>query len=265
MGQLHTIQQQFWNSLRSHKNNPACAKLFTDAKLSQAERLDIYRNTMRTAHTNALAQTYRCCEKILGENYFKQIADRYFYHYPATSQNLNNYGQYLPIFMENWVQHHNECSDYPYLPDLTRLELACEQAYCAKDDPCFDFNSLATLRDDDQKKIGFSLSAALTVIESSYPVHEIWIANQGEHHDLVVNAINKPQYLCISREDFKPKIEKLRHASWWLLDKIQSNTTLEDLEHLAVQDKINGSLQEIIPELIRKKWICGYTLHADQA
>ncbi len=262
MNQLRDIQHQFWNGLRSVEANANCTQLFSkNGKLTQEERLNIYRDTMCAAHTNALAQSYRCCEKILGERYFKQIAKSYFYKYPATIQNLNHYGQSFPKFLQHWVHNHMECSDYPYLSDLAQLEWAFDQAYYAKPDPLFNFNSLTTLNEKSYQRICFELSASLTILKSNYPIYEIWLANQGQADAQEINAITEPQYLCVTREDFKPIIYKVDQIYFWMLEKIQYNSTFSELEASGTQEEVNIPLQKVIPELIQKKWICSYHLN----
>ena len=259
MTQLYDIQHRFWNSLRNPEANSACTQLFSkNGRITQKERLNIYRSTMRTAHIDALVETYQCCEKILGDKYFNQIASDYFYKYPATSQNLNLYGKSFPLFLQSWVQDHAELMDYKYLPDLAKLELARELAYYAKEDPIFDFNLLATLNEDSYQHIYFNLSSSLSVLRSIYPVYEIWHANQEQEGAKEIKAIHEPQYLCITRENFKPVIHKIDQLCWWVIEKIQNSSSFGELEILAQQEENDIPLQKIVPELINKKWICGY-------
>ena len=265
MNQLTSLQQQFWDSLRNRKTSSVCALLSsTNKKLTPEERLDIYRNTARTAHIDALAQSYPCCKKILGKRYFKQIANEYFYKYPATSQNLNLYGESFPLFLQDWIENHAELIDYQYLPDMAKLEWAYEQAYYAKDDPLFDFNSLPTLHHDHYQYICFRPSASLSVLRSSYPIHEIWRANREQDKSQEIDAISGPQYLCIARDNFKPVVHKIDHACWWVIDKIQNGLSLGECESLATRENIDAQLQKILPELVRRKWICGYYFKRDR-
>ncbi len=258
MEPLHQLQRQFWNSLRSPTTDSICARLTaTNDKLTPQERLNIYRTTTRMAHTDALAQSYPCCEKILGKRYFRQIANQYFYRYPATNQNLNVYGQSFPSFLKECVQDRPELNDYPYLPDLATLEGAYERAYYAADDPIFDFSTLSALHHDRHQYICFEPSASLFVLESSYPIHEIWLANQGHGTTQAVEAIFEPQYSCVVREHFKPSIHKIDRDCWWTIIHVQNGLSLGEMETLATTRE-SIDIQRQIPELIQKKWVCGY-------
>ena len=259
MQQLQYIQQQFWKNLRSQEISVAYEKFISDGgKLTSAEKLNIYRQTSRTAHVNALAQRYSCCEKILGEKYFNQLAKQYFYKYPATNQNLNLYGHFFPEFLQEYVTRQSELKDYQYLPDLARFEQAYEQAYHAKDDEPFDFSTLASLDSQVHQNLCFKLSTSLFIVQSKYPIYEIWLTNQGGNLQHDIQAIDAPQHLCIYRQEFNPIIEKISPTYWWTLKNIQDHLSLSQLEILLGNKDEDLSLQTIIPELIQKKWICGY-------
>ena len=230
--------------------------------LSKKERLEIYRSTMRTAHICALASIYPCSEKILGKRYFRQVATEYYHAHPATSQDLNLYGERFPAFMQDWTHNHSELEDYPYLPDLARLELAIERSYHAKESPDFDFDTLATLDEDDYRNICFTLDASLSILESAYPVCDIWMAHQEQERVEVIESIDTPQYLCVIRENLKPMIHKVDRASWWVMGKTGDRNTFGELEFLAQLEKMDIPLQHIIPELIHRRWICGYKIIA---
>ncbi len=261
MQQLHNIQHKFWKNLRCQETSLVNTEFISaDDKLTATDKINIYRQTSCTAHVNALAQRYSCCEKILGEKYFKQLAKQYFYKYPATSQNLNLYGQFFPEFLQECVTKYAELKDYPYFPDLARFEQAYELTYHAKDDATFDFSALANLDAQSHQNLCFKLSESLYILRSNYPIYEIWLTNQNKNRQQKIPAIDKSQYLCIYREEFKPIVEKIEPACWWILKNIQDRISLSQFEILAVDEGIDFSLQTIIPELIQKKWICGYYL-----
>ncbi len=261
MPELHALQREFWSSIKHRKaDTAALERVRDDARISRERRVDIYRTTMREAHVRALASTYTCCEKILGERYFRQLANEFYYGNPATHQDLNRYGQTFPDFVQELIEHHAELAEYPYLPDLARLEWLYEQAYYVREDEAFDFRALATLDEDDYRKLRFVLGASVATLKSAYPVYELWRAHQGQGGIKKVVAIDEPQYLFVAREEFKPVIHKIDHAFWWVMDKIDQGYMFGELETLVGQGSMRIPLQTIIPELIAREWICGYWL-----
>lgn len=259
MQQLHNIQQQFWHNLRISEKLALNSNFITKGgKLTPQKRLNIYQSTGRTAHINALAQCYSCCETILGNKYFNQIAMRYFYKYPAINQNLNAYGELFADFLQDYINDHSELEEYPYLPDLARLEKLYEQVYFAVDDEPFDFSALTKLSTQEQTNISFRLSNSLYILKSDYPIYEIWHANQSDNQYQEIQGINEPQHLCIYRRDFKPTIEIIEPEYWIILKNIQENKCLSKLEEISSTNEKELHIQTMIPELIQKNWICGF-------
>lgn len=261
MSELHALQHEFWSGIKHRKADAAALERVREGgRISRQKRVDIYRTTMREAHVRVLATTYACCEKILGKRYFRQLATEFYYGHPATHQDLNRYGETFPDFVQDFIEHHAELDEYPYLADLARLEWLYERAYYAREDAAFDFRALATLDEDEYRRLRFVLGASVATLKSAYPVYELWKAHQGQGGTREVAAIDGPQYLCVAREEFKPVTHKIDHASWWVMGKIDQECTFGELEALAGQESARISLQAIIPELIARKWICGYRI-----
>lgn len=261
MSELQTLQHEFWSSVKQRKSEPGCLERVRDGgKISRDRRVDIYRTTMREAHVRALASTYAGCEKILGVRYFRQLTTEFYYLHPATHADLNRYGETFPDFVQDFIEHHRELAEYPYLADLARLEWAYEQAYYAKENPVFDFEGLAGLEEDAWRGLRFVLGASVSMLRSDYPILELWSAQRGQETIREIEAIDEPQHLCITREDFKPAIHRIDHALWWVMDRVGQGCTFGELEVLARQETAEISLQVIIPELISRKWVCEYKI-----
>ncbi len=261
MSQLEILQHQFWNSLRTNDSEPRSISSLSDGgMLSKMDRLKIYQNTMRTAHTSALAECFKCCEIILGNQYFNRVANEYFYSNPAMSQNINLYGQQFPQYLESWVYNHTETEKFKYLPDLAKLEYAYEKAYYLNDDPIFDFDAFSKLNGSEQQHITFNASHSLKLLKSDYPIYEIWNINRKNETTHKVHSISEPQYLCVTRDNFQPIINILAAHTWWVLSNIQRSLSLNAMHTLNQDKNINAPLNTIIPTLIQNKWICGFSL-----
>ena len=259
MSELQTLQHEFWSSVKQRKTEPGCLERVREGgKISRDRCVDIYRTTMREAHVRALASTYAGCEKILGVRYFRQLANEFYYQYPATHPDLNRYGEAFPDFLQDFIENHQELAEYSYLPDLARLEWAHEQAYYAKEDAAFDFEGLADLEEDTWRRLRFVLGASVSILRSDYPVLELWSAQRGQETIREVEVIDEPQYLCIAREEFKPVIQRIDHALWWVMDQVDRGCTFGELEALVEQESMEIPLHSIIPDLISKRWICGH-------
>ena len=258
MDQIKSIQDKIWKGLKKPVIDIDCTNLFMDnGKLSSLERLNIYRNTVCTAHIDAISQCYKCCEKILGQRYFNQLARQFYYLYPARSQDLNEYGSEFPTFLQTSISEHTELKDFEYLADLAKLELAIERAYYAKDDPIFCFEQNLSLNSEAQHQLYLILSHSISLIRSKFPIYEIWHENKINDDCHEVTDISNEQFICVVRENYEPSVYKIEKPHWWLLDKFSENYSLSEIAELIVRDDFEIQIQKIIPELIQRKWICG--------
>ena len=82
-----------------------------------AERLAVYRNTVRTNYRNALGATYAVVQRLVGAPFFNAAVDAFVSEYPSTSGDLNDYGAQVADFIEGYAP----ARDLPYLPDVARL------------------------------------------------------------------------------------------------------------------------------------------------
>ena len=259
MEPLQNLQNKIWSRLKSPVLDADCSDLIVDSgKLSSLDRLNIYRNTISTAHISALVQCYTVCEKILGERYFKQLAQRYYFEYPAISQNLNEYGRHFPLFLKSWISKHDELNDFNYLVDLATLENSIEQAYYAKDDPSFSFEQNYHFDEFTRFQVYFRLSYSLSVIRTSFPIYEIWHSNINNDNNQEIEGLINEEFLCVVREDYEPVVYKIDEASGWLLERINKGSSLAEIAEDSARNKIDIQLHAIIPELIEKKWICKF-------
>ncbi len=259
MSELQALQHAFWSSIKQRRTEPGCMELVReDGKISPDQRVDIYRTTMREAHVRALATTYSSCEKILGNRYFKQLAIRYYYGNPASHPDLNRYGESFPDFVQDFIGTHQELAEYPYLPDLARLEWLYAQAWYAKEDPAFDFERLATLDENEYRTLRFVLGAPVATLKSAYPIDELWKAQQEPETVREIEGIDEPRCLCIARENYTPTLCRIDYTRWWVMDKLDQGCTFGELEALLLKEPMEIPLQSILPELIARQWICGY-------
>jgi len=193
-----------------------------------------------------LAQVYPVCFKILGENYFRQLATAYIKKYPSRHCDLNDYGEFFSEFLDDQSQQRAELIDFPYLSDLAKLEWFYQQVYFAADEIIFDFSAFAQLTEQQQAQSYFQLIPALKFIRSDFPIHSIWLANQGDSKKNLTIASNS-ELCCVLRKNNQLEVVAIDGKAYQLLQRISEQITLEELS-------ISGCSSDIA-ELIKKGWI----------
>src|SRR6516165_8308724 len=84
--------------------------------LAPADRLSIYRNTSRSALTNALRLNFPAVHRLVGEEFFETAADAFITREPPRTAWLDLYGERFPEFLQRF----EPAAALTYLPDSSR-------------------------------------------------------------------------------------------------------------------------------------------------
>lgn len=220
--------------------------------LSAEQQLAIYQNNVRGALQKTLALTYSVCCKILGENYFKQLARMYIKNHPSRHYDLNGYGEFFADFLQIQCQQQSELQNFPYLSDLAKLEWLYQQIYYAADAGKFDFTAFAELTDQQQVQSQFQLTPCLQFMCSDYPVLSIWQVNQLESNQQQTLS-SQVENICIFREDNQIQLILIDSQTLALLTLIKQHSSLDIISKTGY-----GNL---LAELIQRGWIDGFKVN----
>ena len=152
----------------------AVAATLGDA-LAPADRLTIYRNTSRTALTNALRLNFPAVQRLVGEDFFAAAADTYITREPPQTAWLDPYGEGFPEFLQGF----EPVAALIYLPDVARLERAVGRALHASDAKSLEYSQLLDIEPSDQGRVCFTPHPSVSLVSSPYPVDAIWRAVLG--------------------------------------------------------------------------------------
>ncbi|MEN0106039.1 MAG: DNA-binding domain-containing protein [Pseudomonas sp.] len=160
-----------------------------------AARFAVYRNNVQSSLVNALADTFPVVQALVGEVFFRAMAQAFVLAQPPVSRLLVTYGDALPLFTEGF----EPARELPYLADVARVELARVQSYHAADATSLTAPEIAealshpeTLAD-----LRFSLLPSLQVLRSPYAMAALWAAHQGELNIADVDPYRAEQCLVL--------------------------------------------------------------------
>jgi hypothetical protein len=248
---LRRIQESFSDALITQ--NAQTGKLFestlrSNSRIPKQLAVDIYRNNARGSRIKALQEVYPVIEQILGEQCFYQIAHDYVLEHPSNNSDLNVYGEVFSDFIMGLVQHNYAFYELPYLYDLARLEWSFNAAYYADDDT----NHLVDLNKD-ASLITLTASHALGLLQSEYPVYEIWRAHTSNNEITEIAALTETEYLVVCRNGFRPEISRVDAEDWQLLTEIMKTTNMCALAEFS--DYSDIELDKRLPALIQRGWV----------
>ena len=163
---------------------------------SDARRFAIYRNNVRVSLRKALAARFPVTERLVGDDFFRLMADAYVDRTRPASPLLFQYGDDLPDF----IAASEPARSVPYLADVARLEAAWTRAYHAADVPPLGIDALAALDPAALLPVRLAAHPAAALIRSEFPVGSIWQAHQ---RDVVTAPEWRPEAVLLVRPGYE--------------------------------------------------------------
>ena len=215
MPSLRDLQLRFADAVLAVDGNAPALALAGGT--TGAERIGVYRRTIRSNYRNALGATYPVVRRLVDAPFFHAAVDAYVAAHPSRSGDLNEYGATFGDFLAGY----RPASDLPYLPDVARLEWAIDEASRAADSsasPDEVLGTLARVRAERLPALRIEMDPSCRTIASSFPVFRIWQVNQPDHNgELRVDFDSSPDRLRIRRESNGVALERLGAGEFaWL-------------------------------------------------
>jgi hypothetical protein len=192
MPSLPEIQARFASALRG--NAAALAPDIGGDGLEPASRLRIYQNNSRAMFEAALARCYPVLRRRVGDDYFRQLADDYRQRHPSNSGDLHWVGQHFPAYLADTQAG----TGYAWLAELAALEWACETSLVAASVQSVGVESLSLLGPESIGQTRLLLAPSLRCVGSSFPVLDVWRANQPGGDGQPVDLSKGGQCLLVS-------------------------------------------------------------------
>jgi len=242
--------QQAYDAAIYHNNPKKLSKcLSPNQNIDHQTSIKIYRNNTLGSLINALLDVYPICQKILGKDYFRQIAIQHVKADPSMSNNLNNYGANLHKTIKHLTRLHDELVNMPYLIDIAKMEWQLHLCYYASDRQTFMIEAFSRLTVSQQSQVKFTLADDVFLMESSFDLYSIWQSSELQNDIEISQSQN---HLVIHRKKFKPVVDSLVATDYDLISTLKYNNLTALMPYLKVS-KIT------IPDLISRGWITGFS------
>ena len=139
-------------------------------------RLAVHRNNVVVSLVDALAQTFPVTQQLVGEGFFRAMAQVFVRAHPPRTRVLSHYGHELPGFVAQFPP----AAGLSYLADVARLEWQRLQALHAADAQPLDTTGLSALLQDADAlpSLRWQLAPSLHGLRSPHAAVSIWAAHQ---------------------------------------------------------------------------------------
>jgi hypothetical protein len=172
---LSQLQRIFSRSLLAEDAPPVA----TAGVRRQALGHRVHTQNARGSLRRALEDDFPITRRLVGCNFFAEMAGRFVAAHPPKHGWLSGYGDGFPDF----VAQYPAAADLVYLSDLARIEWACLLAANSPNGPSLDVTVLADFGPEELEGLLLNLHGAASLVRSRFPVYDIWLAHQRSVKD----------------------------------------------------------------------------------
>lgn len=135
-------------------------------------RFNVYRNNFLTGISSTLSETFPVVAMLVGDEYFKALANAFVLEHPPASPIMAEYGDGFAPFLDGF----EPLASLPYIADVARLEWARTRAFAAPECAAYTIASEKDLLHAMDQ--AFQMPRGATLLVSPYPVGTIWVHHQ---------------------------------------------------------------------------------------
>jgi len=207
--------------------NDAASTMICGDGFAAEQRLAIHRNTFTGSLTKALRLTYPAVDRLVGSAFFDGAAHVFVHELPPRSAWLDDYGADFPEFLAAFAP----AASLPYLSDVARLEWAVSRALHAADAEPVDVARLAAIDEAEHGGIHFTPHPSVTLLQSNYPVDELWHAVIEQDNDALATLdLGKgPVRLLVQRSSDatgEVRVARIEEAAWRFAEQLFAGVAL---------------------------------------
>ena len=180
---LRELQSRFFHTIA---HNPGSSRDFDpvllqtvqeQGLLSAEERINIYAQMYVARLLGALYEDFPRVVAFVGCERFRDIVRAYLQAHPSTHPSLRHIGYHFANFLDTQPEIRAE---FPFLSDLARLEWTRLEVFDAPDAEPVPMAYLQQIQLEEWPALRFRLIPACHILQSTWPVHEMWTAGEEE-------------------------------------------------------------------------------------
>jgi hypothetical protein len=212
--------------------------------ISVAGLMDGYANNVLQGLVEVLRLTYPAVEKLVGADFFRQVAKAYAKAHKPESTNMDDYGAGFPEYLKTL----DGLATLPFVPELACFERAVEEASVATYMKPVDKHAFGGVSPEALMQAKLQLLPSCQVIASEYPLQAIWEFAQKESHtaDEKLDVSSGGGEWLICRPDKKVTVMALEKGEVTFLHVLSEHKTLYEAFEAADAENPNFSLENTL-------------------
>jgi len=190
-------------------------------KLDNKKALEVYRDDYVARLSSVMADNFEGTHSLLGDELFFALCKEYLKYYPSTSPDLGDYGKYL----EKFIKNHPLGKEYPFLPELCRLDMEFLRLFHMPKEKSIDPEKLKTHENLSMAK--FKLVKAFHLQKSQHPIYKIWNLKNLDDRENVELNFSEPENICLFKCMDGIRVQFLTPEQVDVLEKINLGLNLD--------------------------------------
>lgn len=218
---LAAMQKTMAEGLLHHKND-GLKQYLSDGQEDLDARISVYRNNIFYSLSNALEDLYPVVHQLVGQEFFRALANRYVRMYPPAQAAMVYFGEEFPEF----VEQDKACAELLYLPDVAKFELARQRAYHAADVEPLTPEVMQEVGVDRLLQSCLRLHPSMQMLSSNWAVRSIWLAHKGDQPKFEDIDLFQGQHSILVRPAYEVLICSVDLAAMALFTEIAKGAAL---------------------------------------
>jgi hypothetical protein len=209
----------------------------------------VYRNNVAEIVKGALGNVYPTIQALVGDTCFRSLASHYSRFNKSVCGDLQAYGAVFPAMLDQIYAS----SEHGFLGDVARLEFALDACLCAESVPGITGEQLHSALSIDSAEARLKRNPSLFLIESRYPILDIWRAHRDGETDQL--SIDEPaQNVAVVRAGNDARMTVVSRAGARMIRALEPETAIDDL-CVAIEDADTDELTVALRDVVASRAI----------
>lgn len=248
--------QSVWAQALLEPAFPTPTDLVTHNGSDPTRRLGVYRNNVVVSLVDALASTFPVTQQLVGEEFFRAMAQLFVRQQPPRSPVLARYGGALPDFIAQFAP----AASVPYLGDVARLEWLRLQALHAADALPVEADAIAHCLADPEAlaRTRWQLAPSLQLFAAPFAAVSIWAAHQdGSGLALESVDVAQAESAWIFRSELDVMVLQTSPGEQVLAQALQGGAPLGEAVDHAQSLQLDLDVSQALAQLLRHGLVVG--------
>ncbi len=242
MTALAKLQQTFQDCVLRPDKPASIAWVSASGRAAPETQLSIYSYAYAARLREVLANDYPATQMAIGDDHFNALANDYIQAHPSHYFSLRDFGQHLPNYLADKVQHDDTYQGMHWLVELAQFEWTLGQAFDAADTSLFTEQDMATIPPEAWPELRFTLHPSVHRLNFEWNIPEMWQALTADNHTPVSSERDPASPWLVWREQLVTRFRSMSIDEQRALDTVceggSFNEVCEELATLMNEEDV---------------------------